>query len=59
MRLHHVRLGDGPTLVLVHGLGGSLVNWEPVLELVAEERDVIAVDMPGFGASPPLPEGQH
>ncbi len=33
------------------------MNWEPVLELLAEERDVIAVDMPGFGLSDPLPEG--
>ena len=57
MRLHHRRLGNGPALVLIHGLGGSLVNWEPVLELVAEERDVIAVDMPGFGGSDPLPDG--
>ena len=43
-------------LVLLHGLGGSLVNWEPVLERVAAERDVIAVDMPGFGGSDPLPD---
>lgn len=57
MSLHHVRLGSGPPLVLVHGLGGSLVNWEPVMELVAAERDVIAVDLPGFGSSDPLPEG--
>lgn len=56
MSLHHVRLGEGPTLVLVHGLGGSLVNWDPVLELLAAERDVIAVDLPGFGGSDPLPE---
>lgn len=55
MELHHVRLGAGPPLVLVHGLGGSHVNWDPVLELVAAERDVIAVDLPGFGGSEPLP----
>jgi pimeloyl-ACP methyl ester carboxylesterase len=55
--LHHVRRGEGPPLVLIHGLGGSLVNWEPVLELLAARRDVVAVDMPGFGASPPLPAG--
>jgi pimeloyl-ACP methyl ester carboxylesterase len=41
--------------VLIHGLGGSLVNWEPVFDLVAAERDVIAVDMPGFGGSERLP----
>ena len=57
MRLHHVRLGSGPPLLLIHGLGGSLVNWEPVMELLAAERDVIAVDMPGFGSSDPLPAG--
>jgi pimeloyl-ACP methyl ester carboxylesterase len=55
MPLHHVRAGSGPALVLIHGLGGSLTNWEPVIELLAAERDVIAVDMPGFGRSDPLP----
>lgn len=50
-------MGSGPPLVLVHGLGGSLVNWYPVMELLAAERDVIAVDLPGFGESDPLPEG--
>lgn len=52
-----MRAGSGPTLVLIHGLGGTLVNWEPVMELLAPERDVIAVDMPGFGGSAPLPSG--
>ena len=57
--LNQVRRGEGPPLVLIHGLGGSLVNWMPVIDLLAVERDVIAVDMPGFGASPPLPEGER
>jgi pimeloyl-ACP methyl ester carboxylesterase len=57
VKLHHVRAGSGPPLALVHGLGGTLVNWEPVMELLALERDVIAVDMPGFGGSDSLPEG--
>ena len=55
--LHHVRRGEGPALVLIHGLGGTLVNWDPVIDLLAAERDVIAVDMPGFGGSDPLPDG--
>jgi pimeloyl-ACP methyl ester carboxylesterase len=50
--LGHTRAGSGPTLVLVHGLGGSSVIWRPVLDLLAAERDVIAVDLPGFGRSP-------
>ena len=51
------RQGGGEPLVLIHGLGGSHVVWEPVVPLLAPERDVIAVDLPGFGDSPELPEG--
>jgi pimeloyl-ACP methyl ester carboxylesterase len=51
------RRGDGPPLLLMHGIGHRWQAWEPVLDLLAEERDVIAVDLPGFGASPPLPPG--
>ena len=57
MTLNYVRAGSGPPLVLIHGLGGSLVNWEPVMDLLAAERDVIAVDLPGFGGSDALPQG--
>lgn len=57
MTLHNVRAGEGPPLVLIHGLGGSHVVWEPVMDLLARERDVIAVDLPGFGDSDPLPDG--
>lgn len=51
------RRGDGPPLLLMHGIGHRWQAWEPVLDLLAAERDVIAVDLPGFGASPPLPPG--
>ena len=44
-------------LVLIHGLGGSRRIWEPVIDRLAAERDVIAVDLPGFGGSPELPAG--
>jgi len=33
--------------------------WEPVMDRLAEEREVIAVDMPGFGSSPELPAGRE
>jgi pimeloyl-ACP methyl ester carboxylesterase len=55
--LHHVRAGTGEQIILLHPLGAELVVWEPVLGRLAAERDVIALDMPGFGASPPLPDG--
>jgi pimeloyl-ACP methyl ester carboxylesterase len=51
------RRGDGPPLLLMHGIGHRWQAWEPVIDLLAAERDVIAVDLPGFGASPPLPPG--
>ena len=44
-------------LLLLHGLGGSRVVWEPVLGLLAPERDVTVLDMPGFGEAAPLPGG--
>ena len=52
MKLHHIRQGAGEPLVLIHGLGGSIVVWKPVIDLLAAERDVVAIDLPGFGASP-------
>lgn len=51
------RRGDGPPLLLMHGIGHRWQAWEPVIDLLAKERDVVAVDLPGFGASPPLPPG--
>ncbi|MEU8265610.1 alpha/beta fold hydrolase [Sphaerisporangium sp. NPDC049002] len=57
MELAFERRGSGPPLVLLHGIGHHWQAWEPVLDLLATSRDVIAVDFPGFGASPPLPSG--
>lgn len=51
------RQGSGDTLLLVHGLGGDRSTWTPVLDELAEDHDVVSVDLPGFGSSPPLPEG--
>lgn len=51
------RRGAGDPLVLLHPLGGDRHVWSPVMDRLAADRDVIAVDMPGFGESPPLPSG--
>jgi pimeloyl-ACP methyl ester carboxylesterase len=48
------RRGAGPVLVLLHPLGADRHVWEPVLDRLAAERDVIALDLPGFGESPAL-----
>lgn len=49
------RRWDGPddtTFVLVHGLGGSHVNWVQVAPGLAGLGQVLALDLPGFGWSP-------
>lgn len=51
------RKGSGEPLLLLHGIGHHLQAWHPVTDILAAEYDVIAVDLPGFGASEPLPEG--
>lgn len=55
MSLHLVRRGSGDPLLLIHGLGSQWRIWEPVLDLLAAAYDVVAVDLPGFGRSAPLP----
>ena len=53
-RLGIDRTGSGPPLVLLHPLGGDRAVWAPVTERLAASREVVAVDLPGFGDSPPL-----
>jgi pimeloyl-ACP methyl ester carboxylesterase len=50
------RAGAGEPLVLLHALGLSRQTWEPVVPALVEHFDVIAVDLPGFGASDPMPD---
>jgi pimeloyl-ACP methyl ester carboxylesterase len=52
--LTRVRQGAGDPLVLLHGLGLSWRSWKPVLPALAREHDVLALDLPGFGAAPAL-----
>lgn len=57
VQLNHDRRGEGAPLVLVHGIGSQWPVWSPVLDRLAAEREVISLDLPGFGDSPPLPAG--
>jgi pimeloyl-ACP methyl ester carboxylesterase len=52
--VHYADLGGaGPPMVLVHGLGGSLVNWMAVGGRLAARFRVLALDLGGFGRTPP------
>ena len=57
--LRYSRVGAGETLVLLHGIGSYRGAWDPVVPALAAQFDVLAVDLPGFGESPPLPTGQE
>lgn len=46
------RAGRGEPLVLIHGIGHRRQAWNPVIPLLTPHRDVIALDLPGFGESP-------
>lgn len=50
--VHYVDYGgpdDGPLLVCVHGLGGSLLNWAALAPLLTHRCRVVALDLAGFG----------
>jgi pimeloyl-ACP methyl ester carboxylesterase len=46
--------GQGPPLVLVHGLGGSATNWVELAPLLAGRYRLLVPDLPGHGGSEPL-----
>jgi pimeloyl-ACP methyl ester carboxylesterase len=51
---------DGPTQLLIHGLGGSGTNWLEVMSGLSEVGPVVAPDLPGFGRTePPTPRGSR
>lgn len=54
------RVAEGGTpAVMIHGLGGSSLNWTDLAWDLAGRLDTWAVDLPGFGASPPPRDGDY
>jgi pimeloyl-ACP methyl ester carboxylesterase len=54
MGLAYDRTGSGPPLMLLHGVGHRRQAWGAVVDLLAPYRELILVDLPGHGESPPL-----
>lgn len=48
--------GTGDPVLLVHGVGMQSAAWGPQIEALRQSHRVIAVDLPGHGASAPLPD---
>jgi len=54
-RVRYLVAGEGETLVLVHGLGGSAANWLALAPLLLPGRRVLVPELAGHGGSDPLP----
>lgn len=46
--------GTGEPIVLIHGIGHRRQAWDPIVPLLADDFQVITIDLPGFGESGPL-----
>jgi pimeloyl-ACP methyl ester carboxylesterase len=61
-RGHHVYVrtspGGGEPALFVHGLGGSSRNWTDLIGLLRPALACAAADLPGWGDSPPRPDGR-
>jgi pimeloyl-ACP methyl ester carboxylesterase len=60
--VHYVDYGgpeEAPLLLMVHGLGGSVLNWAAIAPTLAETYRVMAIDLVGFGRTQPLGRSPH
>jgi pimeloyl-ACP methyl ester carboxylesterase len=53
LAVHTLRSGAGTPLVLLHGFPVDSRMWDDVVAFLPDDRAVLAVDLPGFGSSPP------
>jgi pimeloyl-ACP methyl ester carboxylesterase len=57
LKVRYEDTGQGPTVLLLHGIGHSLRNWSRTVPALVEAGfRAISIDMPGFGYSEPTPE---
>lgn len=56
MSLHVESIGSGEPLLLIHGWGMHGGVWTDVAQKLASDFQILSVDLPGFGASAPLPQ---
>jgi pimeloyl-ACP methyl ester carboxylesterase len=49
----YAEAGNGPLLLLIHGMAGTYENWQAVIEPLARDHTVVAPDLPGHGTSAP------
>jgi len=54
-RIHYRDEGQGPTLVLLHGVMASLHTWDAWVDALRDRYRILRIDLPGFGLSDELP----
>ncbi len=56
-RIHYAQVGEGRDIVLLHGWGGCIDSWKPLMRDLQAHARVSALDFPGHGqsAEPPAP----
>jgi pimeloyl-ACP methyl ester carboxylesterase len=55
VRMRYFVGGEGPPLILVHGLGGAAANWTELAPLLLRRYRLLVPDLPGHGGSTALP----
>ncbi|MET0342181.1 MAG: alpha/beta hydrolase [Polyangiales bacterium] len=58
-RIHYTVAGRGPSLLLLHGVLGSLQSWDGWVEALAPHYRIIRIDLPGYGLSEQLPSDDY
>jgi len=56
--IHYAETGEGPPVILLHGLWGGLNEWQPIIGQLSKSHRVIVMDFPGFHGSD-KPEVQY
>src|SRR2546428_9106977 len=51
VRMRYFLGGEGPPLILVHGLGGAAANWTELVPLLVRRHRLLVPDLPGHGGS--------
>jgi magnesium chelatase accessory protein len=51
MDWHVQAMGQGPTILLLHGAGAATHSWRALMPVLAERAHVVAMDLPGHGFS--------
>src|SRR2546423_5381114 len=55
VRMRYFVGGEGPPLILVHGLGGAAANWTDLVPLLVRRHRLLVPNLPGHGGSTALP----